>query len=103
LVVGRDELSDIRINDQNLSRHHFTVVRSGESFVIQDLGSANGTWVNGRQITIARLDPNAWICSGQTVFVFRSPSQAGRWVIVPARVMAQPNAEAPVPLEPPSS
>jgi pSer/pThr/pTyr-binding forkhead associated (FHA) protein len=102
LVVGRDDLSDIRINDENLSRHHFTVVRSGESYVIQDLGSANGTWVNGKQVTIARLEPNAWICSGQTVFVFRLHSQAAQWVVMPARLMSQRGVQMPSPSEPAS-
>ena len=102
LVVGRDELSDIRIDDQNLSRHHFTVVRSGDSFVIQDLGSANGTWVNGQQVTIARLEPNAWICSGQTLFVFHLQSHAAQWVVIPAGLMARRGAELHRPSEPAS-
>jgi hypothetical protein len=58
--------------------------------------------VNGKQVTIARLEPNAWICSGQTVFVFRLHSQAAQWVVMPARLMSQRGVQMPSPSEPAS-
>jgi pSer/pThr/pTyr-binding forkhead associated (FHA) protein len=93
LVVGRDEFADARINDESLSRHHFVVLRSGDNYLIQDLGSANGTWVNGGQVTVALLPANAWVCTGRTVFVFRLQSQAAQWVVVPGGLAARREAE----------
>jgi pSer/pThr/pTyr-binding forkhead associated (FHA) protein len=49
--VGRDLESTIRLDDAGVSRHHVRVVRRGDGLFIEDLGSRNGTLVNGRPIT----------------------------------------------------
>ena len=49
--IGRWEDNDIVIDDRWVSRHHAQVRREGESYVIQDLDSKNGTLVNGRRIS----------------------------------------------------
>ena len=49
IVIGRDD-ADLTIPDPQLSRRHAAVSASGAGVVIQDLGSANGTFVNGRRI-----------------------------------------------------
>ena len=53
-LIGR--LSDCRImiNDGNTSRHHAEIHRSGSGFVITDLGSTNGTYLNGERLTTDR-------------------------------------------------
>lgn len=50
-LIGR--LSDcvVMISDGNTSRHHAQIHRAGSGFVINDLGSTNGTYVNGEQLT----------------------------------------------------
>ena len=50
-LIGR--LADCRIiiNDGNTSRHHAEIHRSGSGFVINDLGSTNGTFLNGERLT----------------------------------------------------
>ena len=47
MVIGRSMSSDVAINDRFLSRHHARLRRAGESWLIEDLGSRNGTFVNG--------------------------------------------------------
>lgn len=49
-VVGRHEKSDLRLLDSMVSRHHCLILREGKRFVLKDLESRNGTWVNGRRI-----------------------------------------------------
>jgi len=53
-LIGR--LSDCRIviSDGNTSRHHAEMHRSGSGFVISDLGSTNGTYLNGERLTADR-------------------------------------------------
>jgi len=52
--VGRHPLSDVRFDaerDLDVSSRHAAILRHGDGFVVRDLGSKNGTFLNGRQIT----------------------------------------------------
>jgi len=49
--IGRSPDSDVVISDDYISSAHARIVPSGENIVIEDLGSTNGTMVNGRRIT----------------------------------------------------
>ena len=51
VFIGRSSTNDIQINDIKLSRKHLKVFKTGESFSIEDLGSTNGTLLNGEMIT----------------------------------------------------
>ena len=51
LVVGRDPSSDIVISDPQVSRQHARIRYQGGLTVIEDMGSTNGTFVNGMQLT----------------------------------------------------
>ncbi|RME03727.1 MAG: FHA domain-containing protein [Planctomycetota bacterium] len=51
LGIGRDDEEDIQIFDQGVSRRHAEIFRVGEMYFIRDLGSKNGTFVNGEKIT----------------------------------------------------
>ncbi len=51
VFIGRSSHNDIQINDIKLSRRHLKVFKIGESFSIEDLGSTNGTLLNGEMIT----------------------------------------------------
>ncbi len=53
MVIGRSMSSDVAINDRFLSRHHARLRRAGESWLIEDLGSRNGTFVNGVRVDSA--------------------------------------------------
>ena len=50
LLVGRDQDADIVIDDPTVSRKHAEIMRSNDGFVLLDLGSKNGTFVNERKI-----------------------------------------------------
>jgi DNA-binding response OmpR family regulator len=49
-TIGRWEDNDVVVDDRWVSRHHARVRRVGEQYTIEDLGSKNGTLVNGRRI-----------------------------------------------------
>ena len=50
VIIGRGTGCHVMLSGQTVSRHHSEIVRHGESFVIGDLESRNGTWINGTKI-----------------------------------------------------
>jgi adenylate cyclase len=49
-VVGRHENCDLCLMDSMVSRNHCLLLQEGQRFVVKDLDSLNGTWINGRRI-----------------------------------------------------
>jgi serine phosphatase RsbU (regulator of sigma subunit) len=50
LVIGRSSTSDLPLADRFLSRHHARLFRDGDRYLIEDLGSRNGTLLNGEPV-----------------------------------------------------
>ena len=50
LIIGRDERCDLVVAERQVSRQHATITLEGEGYVVRDLGSKNGTFVNGREL-----------------------------------------------------
>ncbi|WP_059011342.1 DUF1707 and FHA domain-containing protein [Streptomyces specialis] len=50
LSIGRAPGCGLRLSDASVSRHHARLRGTGTGWLLSDLGSANGTWVNGRRI-----------------------------------------------------
>jgi pSer/pThr/pTyr-binding forkhead associated (FHA) protein len=55
LVIGRGGDADLAIAEPTMSRLHAAIEREGDGLTLQDLGSTNGTRVNGRRESRARL------------------------------------------------
>lgn len=71
VVLGRRLDNDIVIHDSNVSRHHAELVREGDTYLVQDSGSANGTVVNDAPLERPmRLAPGDVIRVGEAVFVY---------------------------------
>lgn len=68
LTIGRGLENGIILDDLLASRVHARAVAGGEGFEIQDLGSQNGTFVNGAQVTTAFLGPSDLLTIGHSSF-----------------------------------
>ena len=73
IVLGRSASTDIPVDDSGVSRQHVRVETRGEStYVVSDLGSTNGTYVDGKKISAeTRIFDGSIINIGQTKIVFR--------------------------------
>jgi predicted component of type VI protein secretion system len=68
VIIGRDTSSGVSINDAEVSRKHAKLSLHGSAYVIQDLGSTNGTFVNGQRITATQvLNPGDTISFGENI------------------------------------
>ncbi len=70
LTIGRGGDCALVIHDSAASRQHLEIKGTGSGFVCRDLGSRNGTLVNGNRITICELDDDDQIQIGETVLKF---------------------------------
>lgn len=57
-VVGRKDSCDLRIDHKNISKQHCVLVKTDGLVLLRDLGSTNGTRVNGQRVRRAALVPN---------------------------------------------
>ncbi len=69
--MGRDSSNEIVIDDPKSSRQHAKIKLEGDNFVIYDLASSNGTFVNGEKITSVKLNDGDEIKIGDTVLAFK--------------------------------
>jgi pSer/pThr/pTyr-binding forkhead associated (FHA) protein len=70
VILGRSRECDLRIADVNVSRRHSEVRQEGPEHWVADLGSTNGTIVNGKRVDRARLENGDVITLGSTEIVF---------------------------------
>jgi predicted component of type VI protein secretion system len=68
MTIGRDLSNDMVINDVEVSRKHMRLLLQGEHYQIEDLGSTNGSFINGQRLTsIHVLVPGDLISLGEHV------------------------------------
>ncbi|MBN1461920.1 MAG: FHA domain-containing protein, partial [Armatimonadetes bacterium] len=70
LNIGRESDNDLMLDYPQVSRHHCRIVRRSDGTFIEDLGSMNGTFVNGHRVTQARLAKGDVINLGSFVLAF---------------------------------
>ena len=75
-ILGRDNSADVILDDPGISRQHteIRVTNDGPHLIanIRDLGSTNGTFVNGERITSQRLADGDRVNVGRTLLIFRA-------------------------------
>ena len=74
MSIGREAGNLVQLDDNEVSRRHAEVRRVGQAFVVGDLGSSNGTWLNDRRIERAELATGDRIQVGRTVLVYARDS-----------------------------
>lgn len=75
LVVGREPNCEIHIDNLGISRQHCAFMQRNEAFLVQDLGSSNGTYVNGRKVTEHFLNDADEIVIGKYTLRFKNEVQ----------------------------
>jgi pSer/pThr/pTyr-binding forkhead associated (FHA) protein len=58
VLIGRDEDCDVRLDHKSVSKIHCVIVKTDGLLLLRDLGSTNGTRVNGQRVRRAALLPN---------------------------------------------
>ena len=88
MCIGREAGNFVQLDDNEVSRRHAEIRRIGETFVVGDLKSSNGTWLNSRKIERAELSSGDQIQVGRTILVYARDGvdvpAAGLVDIVPA-------------------
>ncbi len=69
-VVGRDAGCDLTLDDPSASRRHARILSTPKGFVVEDLGSKNGTLVNERSVSMHVLRDGDRLTIGSTTLVF---------------------------------
>ncbi|MFV2142953.1 FHA domain-containing protein [Isoptericola sp. G70] len=77
-IAGRSERADIFLDDVTVSRKHAEFVREGDRFVVRDIGSLNGTYVNRDRIDAAKLTTGDEVQIGKFRMSFHASPQAPR-------------------------
>ena len=107
MTAGRDVTNDIVVSDPEVSRHHTRLSRSGNTYAVEDLGSTNGTYVNGQRVSggAHALNNGDLVGVGETVtFVFEATGVAAQATLVGSGAQAPPPPApaAPVPAPAPA-
>ncbi|MEO8094802.1 MAG: DUF3662 and FHA domain-containing protein [Pseudolysinimonas sp.] len=75
-VIGRGSDADVTVDDTGISRKHVEVLWDGTRAQVNDLGSTNGSLLNGHPVHKAPLPPDSVIDIGRTRIVFRVLAQS---------------------------
>jgi uncharacterized membrane protein len=88
ILIGRDASNGVAINDAEVSRKHAKLSLHGSAYVIQDLGSTNGSFVNGQRITGTQvLNPGDTVSFGENIVViYEAAFDSNATVIASAKV-----------------
>jgi adenylate cyclase len=96
-IVGRGPTVRLRVEDSGVSREHASLRRKDGDWWVQDMGSANGTFVNGLPVAVStRLRDGDELSFGPARFVFHHPGSRGRAAAedhMEMTIVARPTAE----------
>ena len=99
-IVGRHASANFVLGDTLVSRNHFRVFQEGQLWFVEDMGSRNGTLVNGRKMQKLQLSDGDLIAAGGTEVQFVQKDMlaaGGGKPVVPPAVRVPPVAVRPAP------
>jgi hypothetical protein len=110
IIIGREASNGVAINDAEISRKHAKLSLHGSAYVIQDLGSTNGSFVNGQRITGTQvLNPGDTVSFGENIVLIYEAAQDPNATVIssaqapktlaPARKPASAPAPTPSPVQ----
>jgi two-component system NtrC family sensor kinase len=73
--LGRDPANGVQLHDTEVSRQHAELRREGKDYVFADLGSSNGSFVNGKQVQLQRLSSGDHVQLGGTLMLYTGPAE----------------------------
>jgi signal transduction histidine kinase len=73
--LGRDASNALQLHDTEVSRHHAEIRRIDDDYTICDLGSSNGTFVNGQHVREHKLASGDQIQLGGTLMLYTGPAE----------------------------
>lgn len=76
ITIGAMDDNDLTITDETVSRYHCRLLQEEDAYIVQDLGSTNGTFVNGVRIREAYLSPGCELRLGNCRTTFRAFNEA---------------------------
>ena len=74
ITLGRDPKNSVFLNDMTVSRSHAKIVRTPLGTTIEDLGSLNGTWVDGAIVNSAPLHDGSSVQIGTFTLIYHESS-----------------------------
>jgi len=92
--IGRLVSNDICLEEPFVSRHHCVIKTEGDEYMIEDLNSANGTYVNGELVKACSLTEGALIRIGTSLFRFRLQNSEEAMGV--SQNLISPNGERPL-------
>lgn len=101
--IGRDSTNDIPVNDAEVSRRHARLTFQGGKYVLEDMGSTNGTFVNGQRLSGPRVLKSGEVISlgEQIVFVYEAvDSDPGATMVSPRKIPEARPVSTPPPAPP---
>jgi signal transduction histidine kinase len=75
VLVGRHSQNPIQLHDNQVSRRHFELRATATGYQVHDLGSGNGTRLNGQNVQLADLNTGDRISIGETVLLYTSDEE----------------------------
>ena len=96
-LIGRDVTNDVVVGDAEISRQHSRITRTPGGYVLEDLGSTNGTFVNGERLVAPRvMNPGDLVALGETVsLTFDATSPEAAATVAQPAATAEPAKKAP--------
>ncbi|MEO0321438.1 MAG: sigma 54-interacting transcriptional regulator [Myxococcota bacterium] len=90
LIVGSGFDSDLRLGDRSVSGHHLRLTPTGGAVCLEDLGSRNGTWVDGRRVGRLEVGPGTRVRVGRTdllIVAVPEPESRARGLVAASAAM----------------